>query len=165
MKNTPPESHPWLNTIQEFLFLEADLADNHQFKDWQALWTKDLLYWVPCHDEGVDPTHQVSIIYDDRSRLEERLFRLQTKQAHSQNPRSRLSRSVTNIRIESGDRETGFKVTSRIHVVESRLERVTHWAGRQTHRLVWEESVFHMSEKKIVLVNNDSLLGNLTFII
>jgi 3-phenylpropionate/cinnamic acid dioxygenase small subunit len=42
----------------------------------------------------------VSIIYDDRARLEDRIYRLMSSAAHSQRPRSRMRRVVGNIRYE-----------------------------------------------------------------
>ncbi len=30
--------------IEQFLFHEAALADEHAYKEWQALWAPDLLY-------------------------------------------------------------------------------------------------------------------------
>ena len=36
-----------LHEVEMFLFREAQLADEHQYKEWFALWTEELLYWVP----------------------------------------------------------------------------------------------------------------------
>lgn len=151
--------------IEEFLYQEAELADAHQYPEWLALWTPEVLYWVPCNADEIDPAHQVSLIYDDRPRLEERLFRLQTKHAHSQNPRSRLTRTVANVRLRDFDPGRGGVVTSRFHLTEVRLDRLTVWAGRQQHRIERHEGVWRMREKRIYLVNNDSPMGNMTFII
>lgn len=151
--------------IEQFIYREAALADDHAYKDWLTLWTPELLYWVPCNADDIDPTKQVSLIFDDRDRLEERLFRLQTKHAHSQNPRSRLSRTVGNVRLHNFDPATGGEVSSRFNLIEARADRITVWAGRQHHVLVHQGDGWLMREKRVYLVNNDSLMGNMTFII
>ncbi|WP_051974708.1 aromatic-ring-hydroxylating dioxygenase subunit beta [Cupriavidus necator] len=151
--------------IEEYLCHEAELADGHRYKDWLALWAPELLYWVPCNADNIDPQRQVSLIYDDRGRLEERLFRLQTKHAHSQNPRSRLSRTVSNVRLRGENAQGQIEVHSRFHLVEARLDHMTTWAGRQLHVLGRHADGWRIHQKKVLLVNNDSLMGNMTFVI
>ena len=96
------------DTVEAFLFHEADLLDDLRIEDWLALWAPECCYWVPCNDrdaDGTDPGRQVSIIYDDRARLEDRVYRLLSSAAHSQRPRSRMRRVVGNIRFESREGE------------------------------------------------------------
>jgi len=40
--------------VTKFLYLEADLMDEHRFDEWLALWSSELLYWVPCNDDDID---------------------------------------------------------------------------------------------------------------
>ena len=65
-----------MREAEEFLYREAELADDHRFDEWLALWTKDALYWVPCNEEDVDPKRQISVIYDDWKKIDERVYRL-----------------------------------------------------------------------------------------
>ena len=58
--------------IEEFLFLEARLQDEHRYDEWEALWEDDALYWVPMKDDA-DPERSVSYIYDNRARLASRI--------------------------------------------------------------------------------------------
>lgn len=118
MNATTTHSLELVHDIEHFLYQEAALADEHAYNDWLALWTPELLYWVPCNADNIDPTKKVSLIFDDRPRLEERLFRLGTKHAHSQNPRSRLSRIVGNVRLHNFDPATGGEVSSRFNLTE-----------------------------------------------
>ena len=151
--------------VELFLLRDADLADSHRYEDWLALWTKDLLYWVPCNQDEVDPRRQISLIYDDRPALEERLYRLGTRYAHSQRPESALSRVVSNIVYDGYEPERGGAVTSRFVIGEERRERQTVWMGRSRHVLVRQDGQLRMKEKKVWLINNDSPMGNLTFIL
>lgn len=164
-QTTRSHSLELLRDIESFLYHEADMADDHRYKEWQALWTPELLYWVPCNADHIDPNKHVSLIYNDRASLEERLFRLQTKHAHAQNPRSRLSRIVGNVRLHDFDPTAGGEVSSRFNLTEVRGDQIIIWAGRQHHVLVRQDGGWLMREKRVYLVNNDSVLGNLTFII
>lgn len=151
--------------VELFLLREAELADSHRYDEWLALWTRELRYWVPCNQDDPDPSRHISIVYDDRAALEERLYRLGTRFAHSQRPRSRLSRVVANIVLDDYEPQTGGAVTSRFVLGEERHGRQSLWLGRARHVLVRVEGGLHMKEKKVWLINNDSAMGNLTFIL
>lgn len=150
--------------VEEFLYLEAALADANDYDKWFALWSKDLVYWAPCNGDDITPSKEVSLIYDDRPRLEERLYRLQTKHAHSQSPKSHLTRTIGNVTLENFD-DSGGTVHSRFFLAEVRLGRTTVWAGRQVFNLERVEGTFKIRQKNVFLVNNDSTMGNLTFLI
>ncbi len=154
-----------LREVEMFLFREAELADTHCYADWLKLWTKDLLYWVPCNADELDPKRKISLIYDDRDKLEERLYRLGTKHAHSQQPKSRLARTVSNIFFEDYEPSRGGSVISRFVCGEARGGGQIIWMGRARHTLVREEGRLLLKEKKVFLINNDMPMGNLTFII
>ena len=55
--------------VEQFLYREADLMDEHRYDEWLALWTDDALYWVPTGSDEIDPKREISLIYDDRTRL------------------------------------------------------------------------------------------------
>lgn len=154
-----------LREVELFLFKEAQLADENQYQDWFQLWTQDLLYWVPCNSDEALMGKKIALINDDRPRLEERLFRLGTKHAHSQTPKSRLSRVVGNIVLGDYQRETGGTVNSRFALTEVRNGKQVHWDGRATHVLVRQDGALRMREKRVYLAGNDMFLPNLTFII
>ena len=93
------ERRDLVEEVTDLLYLEAELADANAYDDWLALWDEECLYWVPCNLDDYDPAHHVSIIYDDRSRLEQRCFRLTTGGAHAQEPASKSCRVVGNVRV------------------------------------------------------------------
>jgi 3-phenylpropionate/cinnamic acid dioxygenase small subunit len=154
-----------LREVEEFLYREADLADNHRYDEWLALWTKDARYWAPVNEEQVDPKRQISLIYDDWEKLDERIFRLKGRHAHAQNPRSRLLRVVSNVQLVDFDAARGGIVTSRFVLGEVRLDRQTLWIGKARYALVRDGDQFKMKEKFVYLLNNDTPLSNLTFLI
>ena len=91
------------NQIENFLYREARLMDEHAYDEWLALWTDDALYWVPSNDDDMDPTRQVAIIYDHLPQMQDRIERLKGGAAYSQDPKSRLRRVVSNIEIEQAE--------------------------------------------------------------
>lgn len=100
-------SLPTRSEIEDFLFLEADLLDNWQLKEWLQLYTPDAEYQVPSTDlpKGADPEHSLFYIADDFPRLEQRVIRLGKKTMWSEYPRSKTRHLVTNVRMmgNSGD--------------------------------------------------------------
>jgi 3-phenylpropionate/cinnamic acid dioxygenase small subunit len=165
MNDTLLEEWRALREVELLLYKEAELADFHRYDEWLALFAKDMLYWVPCNTDDLDPERRISIIYEDRPKLEQRLLRLGTKHAHSQRPQSKLARTLSNIVLVDYDPARGGVVTSRFILAESRLDQQTLWCGRMRHELVREDGVLRIREKRVMLVNNDAPMPNLTFII
>ena len=86
--------------VERFLYREARLMDAHSYDDWLSLWDEDATYWVPCNADDIDPTQNVSVIYDRRGQLRARIQRLkETSWLREQAPR--LKRLVSNIEVES----------------------------------------------------------------
>lgn len=151
--------------VEHFLFREAELADAHNYPEWLSLWAKELTYWVPANSDDIDPRRQVSFIYDNRARLEDRLFRLGTSLAHSQRPRSKLLRTVSNLELIDYERARGGTVQSRFVIGELRREQESWWIGRARHVLVREGNRLLMKEKHVFLLKNSVAIGNLTFLL
>lgn len=150
--------------ILKFIYREARLIDEGRLKEWHALWTDDPRYLVPCNDANVDTAKHVSIIFDDGRRLDERIFRLTNADAHSQEPRSRVTHLVTGVEIYHDD-PGEVRVHAAVIIVAVRKGEQEIYAGRADYRLVVLDGETKMAEKRVFLTRNDSPLGNLTFII
>ncbi len=155
-----------LAEAEQFLYREARLADEHQYDDWEALWTDDAVYWVPAQADDIDPTTQMSIIFDNRARIGTRVRQFHTGKRHAQAPPSRLRRTVTNVELlaplpESDD----VKVGSNVLIVESRERGTQLWAGRVEHRLRRLDGELRLAAKKIMLVDLDRPVYTLAFIV
>lgn len=153
-----------LNEVGQFLYREARLQDTHAYDEWEALWTSDGVYWVPANGDDIDPETQMSIIYDNRSRIALRIKQFHTGKRHTQAPRSRLGRVLSNVEIieVSGDE---IRVAANAMVFESNLRAETVWCTRNEYLLRREEGGLRMARKKVVLVNNDKALYTLSFLI
>jgi benzoate/toluate 1,2-dioxygenase beta subunit len=157
-------AEPDLRQIEQFLYREARYADEHDYDAWEALWTDDALYWVPAGDDAIDPTTQVSVIYDNRSRISTRLKQLRTGKRYSQSPPSNLRRVISNVEVmgtEGGDTVVGANFV----LVESRARGMEIWAGRTTYRLRAVEGGIRLAYKKVSLVNKDRPLPTMAFLI
>jgi benzoate/toluate 1,2-dioxygenase beta subunit len=161
----PAELSALRQEVEEFIFREAELADAHRCDDWYTLWTEDALYWVPANEDEFDPNRHVSIIYEDLEKIETRLFRLKGKRAHAQQPRSRLARVVSNIRLEAADRRDEIVATANFVLGDVRLNRQEIWMGRLRYVLRRVDGRLKMVQKKVMLLGNDMPVGNLTFIV
>jgi benzoate/toluate 1,2-dioxygenase subunit beta len=150
--------------VESFLYREARLMDENAYDEWLSLWTDDALYWVPCNRDDSDPTREVSAIYDNRVRLQGRIDRLKSGVAFAQEPKSRMRRLISNIEIEQADNGE-LLVSSNFMLVELRRSKQDVFAGRTIHRLRSEGGSFRISQKKVLLVNNDEVIDNLTFLI
>lgn len=120
----------------------------------------------------------MSIIYDERQQIAQRVARLKSGQAHCQDPPSRTARTVANIEVRAQVHQQGgwegrwglmseepqICTESSFIVVEVRTE-VVLWAGRSVHCISGQEGGLRLRRKKVRLVNSDSVLPVLGFLI
>lgn len=153
-------------SVEAFLFREARLLDEHRYEEWLELWYTegDICYWVPCNADDIDPKTHVSLVYDNRARLAERITRLRSPAAHSQDPPSRTARIISNIEVSETDKEE-VSVRCVQALGEFRKGEQTSYFGRVSHRLIRGEKSLSIKEKKILLINNDGYIHNLTFLL
>lgn len=153
-----------LGRVAQFLYREAALADTHDYAAWEALWEDDGVYWVPANGEGGDPEREMSILYDNRSRIALRVRQLMTGRRLAQSPLSRLSRAVSNVRIldRMGD---VLVVTANVLIFESHTRGEQLWGSTTEYRLREHDGSFRLARKKVVLTNNHKALYSMAFLI
>jgi 3-phenylpropionate/cinnamic acid dioxygenase small subunit len=148
--------------IAAFIYLEARLADEARYTEWEALWDDDARYWVPRH-EGADPDAEVSYIYDNRRRLASRIAQLKTGARHAQAPPSKMRRLIANLEVLDRD-ETTITVGSNFVLYEHRYA-TTAWAGRCIHRIRTTGDGLRLVEKTVHLVNAEDAVSTMAFMI
>lgn len=152
--------------IEAFLFQEARFADESCYDDWEALWAHDGLYWVPRRPD-LDPSKEVSHIYDNRQRIATRIRQLKTGLRHSQTPASPMRRVLSNIEvIRTGTDE--YEVGANFMLMELAVQstrNMNFWGGRMLYRLRREDGQLRMVVKKILLIDADEPIANLAFLI
>ena len=161
----PVESSPRiLVDVETLLVNEARAMDDHDYDGWIDLWAEDLLYWIPCDGQDFDPHRHVSIAYDDRETLERRVARLKGKHAFSQRPQSKLLRSLSNIAIvQISDQEIVAVSTFVLGEVRNGVQAI--YMGRNEYILIRDGEKLRIKQKKVLLLNADVALNNLTFLL
>jgi len=149
---------------EDLLYREARLLDDLRYQDWLAMLDENATYWIPCNGEGKDPNREISLVFDDRKRLTDRIGRLESGLAHAQNPPSKTKRLVSNVQIENAT-EDAATVLSGLILYELRRGKERIFAGRYEHRLRLINGTWKIASKKVVLMNNDEVIDNLTFIV
>ncbi len=153
-----------IKEIEQFVYREARLQDSHEYDAWEALWTDDGMYWIPANGDDIDPESQMSIIYDNRSRIALRIKQFHTGKRHTQTPRSRLCRVLSNVELlESKGNE--YRVTANSMIFESNARGDTIWGARSEYLLRRESDTLKMAKKKVMLSNNDKPLYTLSFLV
>ena len=157
--------------VEQLPFLEGRLIDGRRFAEWEALWVEEGIYWVPANGDDTDPHSQVSLIYDNRSRMHNRVERYVGGKAISQQPPPRTVHLVGNVTIEPAasdstvDDDVSLVIHSTVHVAESRPGVRVDWVGRVIHHLVERQGALRIVFKKVMLVDNDQELTTIDFLL
>lgn len=143
---------------------EARLLDEQRFDDWLALYASECLYWVPATAPAGDPRREVAVAFDDRRRLEDRLYRVRTGYAWSQTPVSRTSRLVANVTVFAGAADT-LMVRSSFLIGEFRAGETRVLAGWYGHRLARRDEGYEILVKQVNLIDCDQAQRNPSIIL
>ncbi|TWT15219.1 aromatic-ring-hydroxylating dioxygenase subunit beta [Reyranella sp. CPCC 100927] len=167
--NVADVPEPLRREIEAFLYLEARLADESRYAEWEALVTDDMHYWVPKGAADYDPADRLSYINDNRARLATRIRQLATGLRHAQTPPSPMRRIVSNIEVLAADDIAGtYTVASNFVLYELAVQSgatLRIWPGRVTHRLRRVDGALRMSQKIVELVTASVAQPNLAFLI
>jgi benzoate/toluate 1,2-dioxygenase beta subunit len=148
--------------VHEFLLKEADLLDRRHLQDWLALFTQDCVYWMPAESPEGDPERRVSLFFDDRSILEDRIWRLDHPKMFSQNPPVRQVRVLSHPLMDAaGEGASECTTRTRFILFEHRLREQRTFGGEYEHTLRREGSGYRIARKTVRLVNCDGVLWNI----
>lgn len=162
------------NQISDFLFHEAELLDERRFEEWLDLFDEAGMFWIPL-DPDADPTREPSILYDDAELRRARVHQLLGGMHWSQAPPSRTIHAISNVRVGPEEADGHVVVRCNLIVTELRsgggraiqlgLGDQRTIAGRCLYRLLPKEDGWAIGLKKVMLLNHDQPIENLTFII
>jgi 3-phenylpropionate/cinnamic acid dioxygenase small subunit len=156
----PPDAE-----ILSFLYLEARLADEGRYSEWESLWADDddsVVYRVPMHPDD-DPRTTLAYINDNRRRIKSRVAQLNTGNRHSQTPPSVMRRILSNSEVVAEDADT-VTVESNFALFEYRL-RQRSWAGRVTHTVRRTPDGPWLVRKIVNLIDAGGPVDTLAFLI
>lgn len=144
------------HAVEQFLYDEAAILDEHRYRDWLAILSREISYVMPVRisvirglpDERTDLDH----LNEDMYGLTKRVERLETEQAWTEDPPSRSRRFVSNVRgflRQDGD----LTVHSYLLLFRSRGDmRPAEWlSARRRDRLRPTGPGFLLMERRIVV--------------
>ncbi len=151
--------------FRRLLEQEARLLDQLLFDEWLAMYAPECIYWVPASRDGGDPRREVAISFDDRRRIEDRIFRLRTGYAWSQAPKSRTVRMISNVEVFSTASEAARMIRSNFLISEFRPDGVRFLSGWCGHRFVRHEGNWAIEVRQVNLIDCDQNLRNPSIIL
>jgi 3-phenylpropionate/cinnamic acid dioxygenase small subunit len=149
---------------ERFLAAEAALLDEDRLEDWYELFDDDALYWLPMSRHATGPTAQLNLIFDDKRLLGDRIFRIRTGDAHTQDPPSELTRAVCGVRVDASDL-SAVDVRSTVMVTEFRNGVATPYTARCMHLLRLSDVGYVIVRKRVDLSIASGVLPSLTFLL
>jgi benzoate/toluate 1,2-dioxygenase beta subunit len=144
---------------------EAHLLDDRDYEGWLELFTEDCLYWMPVDPESEDGMMRLNVFYDDRAKMMDRITRLESGSAYTEEPISLTSRTISALQVTPDERDGGdFLARSNFLLVAHRSGRQRILGGRYLHRLVRRDDGLRIAEKRVTLLGSDSPQPPMTFL-
>jgi 3-phenylpropionate/cinnamic acid dioxygenase small subunit len=161
-----------LAEVSDFLYREADLLDERRYEEWLDLLADDYQYTVPL---------RMNVMYDDVAEREDtragaeicwfdegketaelRVAQLATGRHWAEEPVSRVSHLVTNVRLESAELPE-VDVSCRFVVYRNRVADETDFlVGRRKDRLRKTDGGWRVVRRKLLLDQSVLLAKNLS---
>ena len=153
------------DTFRRLLEREARLLDQLRYDDWLGMYAAECIYWAPSTPKAGDPRREIAVMFDDRRRLEDRVYRLRTGFAWSQAPVSRTVRLITNVEVFATARDDARMLRSNFLISEfwdNETRLLTGWAG---HRVMRDGAGWKIKAKQINLIDCDQCIRNPSIIL
>jgi benzoate/toluate 1,2-dioxygenase beta subunit len=151
--------------FRRLLEQEARLLDRLLFEDWLKLFAPECGYWVPSTPDAGDPRREIAMSFDDRRRMEDRIYRLRTGYAWSQAPKSRTVRLITNVEVFAARRGGARMVRSNFLISEFRVDGTRTLAGWCGHRFVEHGGRWLIAVRQVNLIDCDQCIRNPSIVI
>lgn len=158
--------------VEEALFAEADLLDERRFEEWLDFLADDVRYVMPlrlnvrfgeqAEREDTRADTEVCWFDDSKASLEMRVRQIMSGVHWAEEPFSRVSHMVTNVRIVRVSLPE-VEVSSRFLVYRNRVAAETDFfVGRRLDRLRNVDGRWLLCRRDLVLEQNVLLAKNLT---
>jgi 3-phenylpropionate/cinnamic acid dioxygenase small subunit len=164
-----------MREIEDLYYVEADLLDERHYEKWLDLFTEDVRYFMPIRKNVAfenlarETTVEGDIAWmdDDKETLAKRVKQLLTGIHWAEEPVSRVSHLISNIRLAEPvsviAEGASAVVKSRFLVYRNRLETETDiLVGRREDILRRTGSVLKIARRKILIEQSVMLAKNLT---
>lgn len=153
------------DTCRMLLAKEAQLLERNLLNDWLTLYVPECLYWVPATTHGGDPRTEIAVCFDDRRRIEDRVYRLQNEFAWSQQPVSRTARLISNVSAFATSLPDTLMVRSSFLTTEFQAGDKRSYTGWYGHKISRQGDEWKILVKQVNLIDCDQNLRNLSVIL
>lgn len=150
--------------VERLVVREAHFIDEGRLEDWLGMFTRECLYWAPITPGGGDPQREATLAFDDRRRLEDRIYWLRTGLVWGQIPASRTSRMISNLEVSWAGDDAEVWARSNFCIFEFRAGAQRIFAGRYRHTLREEGGELKIRIKRTDLIDSEHGHENLTII-
>lgn len=142
---------------EDLLFRQAEYLDVRDYDSWLSLFTTDATYWIPARPGDADPKLQPSYMYDDQMMMIARCERLLAFGTAGQQPITRSSHVVSNVRIGESSDPSVVVVHSRFIVTQFRRDVLKYYSGAFTHHLVGTDEGVRIRHQRVDLIDCDGV--------
>lgn len=168
MSELDPPAPELREEVSTFLYREAERLDNRELKAWLEMLTGDIRYEVPrrvTREVGAETpefSEKSFHLQEDRDSLEARIDRYDKDYAWAENPPSRTTRLVSNVRIESS--ESPYDVKSNFLLVRLRNEesQPTLLSGERHDTLRRVDGTLKLADRRVLLAQTVMPTQNLS---
>ncbi|HLY56663.1 MAG TPA: aromatic-ring-hydroxylating dioxygenase subunit beta [Stellaceae bacterium] len=140
-------------SVEDFLFREAELLDRWRLPEWAELFVPDGRYLVAPlgldDPASADPDAVLFLVADDRTRIGQRVTRLMKKGAHAEYPHSRTRHMISNVTVEEANGE--IRASGNFATFRTRNREVMTYMGRVHHHLARTAEGLRIREKRVCL--------------
>jgi len=157
--------------IEDFLYAEADLLDDRRYEAWLDLFTEDARYWMPMRrnvsseeleTENTKETHEMSWFDENKGTLVKRVQQIRTGVHWAEEPFSRITHLVSNIRILDSTADE-VRVKCRFIVYRNRMvDEESLFVGKRIDTLRRSGRSFQIARREIYLDQSVMLSKNFT---
>jgi benzoate/toluate 1,2-dioxygenase subunit beta len=135
---------------------EALYLDQRCWDDWLALFTDDVIYWVPAWRDEItptaDPQSELSLIwYQGRHNLEDRVWRLKSGLSVASTPPRRTAHAATNILVTADGR---VHASFTVHCYAAPRQEAHVFFGHYDYEVRQDGEGWKISKKTITLLND-----------
>lgn len=163
--------------MEDFLYVEADLLDARQFRDWLNLLADDITYFMPirrnvkfgqhAQRENTIQGSGISWFDEDKWTLTKRVDQILTGVHYAEEPLSRVCHMVSNVQVlrvaPSLDDPQEVEVRCRFLVYQNRIEYETYtFVGKRTDLIRTTPDGWKIARREILLDQNVLLAKNLS---
>ena len=159
--------------IEQFLYHESRVLDEHRYEEWYELLAADLHYFMPTRynrlrreaDKEFSAADEAAFFDEDKASIATRIRRLNTGMAWAEDPPSRTRHIVSNVVIRPRANDE-YEVDCYYLLYRSRLEREVEIFVGMRHdvlRRAQNAAGFQIARRTIILDQSILLARNLSF--